>query len=289
MEFGAAIVAAGIGYVLADGLDRFLATYNPAKPPPADKFTSSGVGTLANTLNIASTPHWQRLAAVAGSTVAPAVASMYVRSPMLKSSLEGAAIGSGVKLFSLLWNNVVMPMLKPKSPTDMQASIVARLYPAEISAKMNLDSQQTAVPTGTAFGALSGADVGPFALATAGDTLMPSAADALRRAAGMAGPGGDFPTLQNTWGTGMQSTPGVPPGVATFPTTAQAMHGRGHVGAGPDPSGPSYMPGPPPLPGPGPNGASPHDSTCGCGDKDPFLGFAGFLGDTEDKDVLRVA
>ena len=277
MEFGAAIAAAGFGFVLADGLDRFLATYNPAgAKKPTDKFTSDGAGTLANTLNVASKPNWMRLAAGAGTTVVPAFASMYVRNPLVKSSLEGAAIGAGVKLFSLVWNNLLMPMFKPKDVVSLQKSYIARLYPAEIAASINMAAQQTAVPTGTSFGALSGSqDVGPFALA--GSSPYPDAAQALRAQAGVQGPGGDYPTMQNVWGTGMNSTPGYP-GVSDYPTAAQAMSG---MAAPPSASaGVPYAPGPPPGPGPGPQ-ANPHtDPACGC-IGDPTIGYAAFLGETE--------
>ncbi|KKL83061.1 hypothetical protein LCGC14_1978550 [marine sediment metagenome] len=115
-EFGMAVVSAGFGYIAADGLDRFLATYNPAstEAKPKDKFTSEGAGTLANTLNVASPPGFMRIGAGVGLAAVPAVASYYVDGKFIKSSLQGLALGSGVNLFKTLWNNVLMPMLKPK-------------------------------------------------------------------------------------------------------------------------------------------------------------------------------
>jgi hypothetical protein len=283
-----AVVSGGFGFVLADGVDRWLATYDPAATEkPKDKFTSDGSGTLGNTLNVASPPTFLRIAAGLGTTALPAVAAAFVRNPYLQSSLEGAAIGAGVSLFKTLWNNLLMPALKPKdtSAASLQKSFIARLYPAEIAASINLEQKMTAMSSATT-GALSGppqqagvgahADVGPFALAA--ESPYPDAAQALRQQAGMQGPGGDYPTVQNVWGTGAQSTPGVPPGIAEYPTAAQALTQQtGQVGA--------WAPGPPPGTGPGPQ-ARPHDNgaECAClGDENPFLGF---VGDAEEKDTL---
>ena len=299
-EFGIAIVSAGLGFVLADGLDRMLATYDPtAKELPTDKFTSSGAGTLANTLNVAAAPSWQRVVASIAVTAAPAVGSMYIKNPMLKSSAEGLAIGAGVSLFKTLWSNVLMPMLvgKDTSVDALKKSYIARLYPAEVAARINSrktnDAGAAVTPqmavSSTGSGALSAppeqqmyyppaagvgepADVGPFALAGSSD--YPSAAEALRSQAGM----GDLPTVQHTWGTGGSAAGGI------LPTAAQAMGTGGSAAGGILPTaaqamgmGAAYMPGPPPGPGPGPNierGSDP--AACGCiGDDNQFLGFVG--------------
>lgn len=296
-EFGVAVVSAGFGYVIADGLDRFLATYNPAETDPEkrpkDKFTSDGAGTLANTLNVASPPGFMRIGAGVGLTALPAVASYYVNGKFIKSGLQGLAIGSGVNLFKTLWNNVLMPMLKPKdtSAAALQKSYIARLYPAEVAASINREAKQTAVSSAGGAGALSGApqqagvaqppDVGPFALAAVADSPgYPDAAEALRKQAGMEGtPGNDYPTVQNIMGTG---------GEGDFPTATQAMTaetGRigapaaagnpGQPGVSQEPPKP-WAPGPPPLPGPGPQAGPGEDPECACmGDGDQFLGFMG--------------
>jgi hypothetical protein len=270
-EFAMALVSGGFGFVLADALDRFLATYNPAGTTvPTDKFTSQGTGTLANTLNVASTPNWKRVAAGVGTTALPAIASMFTDSPMLRSSFEGMALGAGVKAFSLLWNNLLMPALRPKDAVSMQKSIIARLYPAEITAATNLAAKQTAAPAGTSFGALSapppppaagvGApDVGPFALANANDDMRPSAADVLRRAAGVS----DYPSAADVL---RQQA-----GMADYPSVADALRRQAGV---------SYQPAGPPEGGTGPQ-ANPHtDPACGCiGDDNQFLGF---IGDAEE-------
>lgn len=267
-ELAISLVSGGFGFVVADGLDRFLATYNPSAEGelPKDKFTSDGAGTLANTLNVASPPGIARVAAGIGMTALPAVAAMYSKGPYMRRSLEGVAIGSGASLFKMLWNNVVMPMLKPKdtSAAAMRKSYIARLYPAEVSAAINREAKQTAVSSGGGAGALSGAgDVGPFALQ--GPESYPNAAEALRAATGVRGtPGNGFPTVQNTWGTGEES----------YPTAQQALYKKeGVVGA-------DWEPGPPPLPGPGPQAAPGEDPACGCiGESNQFLGFVGDEGD----------
>lgn len=292
-QFAVAIVAGGIGFVAADALDRFLATYNPdptkadPKGPPKDKFTSDGAGTLANTLNLAATPNLYRIGAGIGMTALPAVASMFVKHPLVKSSLEGAAIGAGVKLFSLFWNNFLMGhLLKPKdtSTASLQKSYIARLYPAEVAAAINMEQKppQQQVSSGGS-GALSAApqlpqagvgDVGPFALQ--GSSEYPDAAQALRANAGLHG---EFPTMQNVWGTG------------AYPTATQAMHpmhGRPGVGADPVAAAPvptqvvvpapqAYQPGPPAGPGPGPQAAPHKDEGCGCiGERNVYSAFLGY-------------
>ena len=259
-ELGLALVSGGLGYILADGLDRFLATYDPtAAERPKDKFTSDGAGTLANTFNVASPPSWLRLGAGVGAVALPAVGAAFVDQPLVKSSLEGATVGAGVSLFKTLWNNFLMPMLLGKDTTTpaLQKSFIARLYPAEVAAKLNLDAKQQQVSSGGQAGALSGADVGPFAVA--GSPEYPDAAQALLTHTGVQDA---YPSVQNTWGTG---------GPSNYPTAAQAM-GTGASPAG----GVPYSPGPPPGTGPGPQAAPHTDPACGCiGSLDmasPFLG-----------------
>lgn len=301
-------VSAGFGFVVADGIDRLLATYNPsaAEKPPKDKFTSDGAGTLANTLNVASPPSLARVGAGVGLTAVPAVASMYVGKGFLKTGLQGWALGSGIKLLSTVWNNVLMPLLvgKDTSAPALQKSYIARLYPAEVAASINRknagDTKDAQIPVSSAgqAGALSGTegtegnvgqppDVGPFALQDSPG--YPDAAEALRQQAGMsATPGNDYPTVQNVWGTG---------GEGDFPTATQAMAKEtGRVGGAPAAAGnpgqpgvsqeppPPWQPGPPPLPGPGPQAAPGEDPACGCmNDGDQFLGF---IGDEPNEEVL---
>lgn len=251
-------LSGGAMFVLADGLDRLLATYSPsAAERPKDKFTSSGAGTLANTLNIASRPGLIRIGAGVGTVLVPAFASRYVRSPMMRASLEGATIGATVSLFKMAWNNFLMPLLigKDVSPAALQKSYIARLYPSEVSAKINRDQQQ-APP-----GALSGADVGPFALAA--DSPYPDAGQALRQAAGVHG---DSPYPSASQAMGVQ-------GDSPYPSAAQALRREAGMSA----PASDWAPGPPPGTGPGPQ---PADSSCGCGDQ-----FAGFIGDAPESDA----
>jgi hypothetical protein len=285
---GTTAAVAGLGFLALDALDRFLATYNPsAATKPTDKFTSDGAGTLANALNIASTPNLYRVGAAVAVPALSAWASTAVRNPYGRAALEGLAVGGGVNLIKLLWSNVVMPLLTPKdtSTAGLQKSVIARLYPAEIAAHINMAAKQQAVSAGGGSGALSGApgtvgappDVGPFALAGSSD--YPDAAQALRREAGISGPGGDYPSLQNAWGTGGPGGPAQPgSGTGEFPTAAQAM-GTGQP--------PAYQPGPPSTPGPGPQVS--HDGKeCAClgDDGQSTNAFLGFVGDEVEKDTL---
>jgi hypothetical protein len=191
-----ASASAGVGFIAADWLDRILATYDPTLTGdklPKDKFTSDGAGTLANTLNVAAPPHVKRIGAAVGMVLVPAVASVWAKNRYLKHSLEGVAVGAGVKAISLFWSNVLMPMLAPKGadPEQLKKSTIARLYPAEVAAKINVETNNKTASPQTSFGALSdppstgGSDVGPFALA--GSSPYPDTAEALRHNAGMGG------------------------------------------------------------------------------------------------------
>lgn len=283
-ELGIAVLFGGFGFVLADGVDRFLATYNPSATtaPPTNKFTSTGAGTLGNTLNVAARPNMYRLGAGGGMVVAPLVGAYLARrSPKLRSAFEGMAVGTGIKFFSMLWSNVIMPLFTPKDTSvgSLQKSFIARLYPAEVAAHLNLQANQmNAASAGS--GALSApppqlaggaprADVGPFAVGVAGDSPYPDASQALRKAAGIS----EYPTVQQSWGTG---GPG-----SDYPTATQAMgRATGIVGENP------YSPGPPPGQGPGPQ-ATPHtDPACGCIGDDPTIGFAGILSGAPEEEPL---
>lgn len=257
-EMVLATASAGFGFLLADGIDRLLATYNPSATtaPPTDKFTSSGTGTLANTLNVASMPDWKRIAAGVGFIAAPAVGAVFTDG-YARSALEGAAVGAGVNFIKLLVNNVLMPMLigKDTSAPALQKSYIARLYPAEVAAHINKASSQPAP------GALSGAqDVGPFALG--GDSPYPTADQVLR-----AGVSGDspYPTAEQALRAGVS-------GDSPYPTASQALRERAGVSAW-EPSGIS-------TPGPGPQDNGAECDQCGVGD--PTIGFASFLGTPEE-------
>jgi hypothetical protein len=165
-------VGAGVaGFLVADAVDRFLATYNPsAASKPSDKFTSDGAGTLANALNVASAPDLWRYGSLAALTVLPLGGSLFIKHAALRSPARGIGIGAGIKLAATFWTNVLMPMLigKDTSVPALQKSWVARLYPAEVSATLNMKSGTAAVSGSAAgkAGVLSGAgDAGPFALA----------------------------------------------------------------------------------------------------------------------------
>jgi chemotaxis protein histidine kinase CheA len=163
------------GYLLADGVDRFLATYDPANAAKAgpNKFTSDGTGMLGNSLNVASAPDWKRYASLVGLTLMPLGGSLFIENKTIRSSVEGIGLGAGIKLATTLWESLLMPLLvgKDTSAPALQKSWVARLYPAEVSAALNEKAGKAAVSSGGAnstAGTLSGGadrDAGPFALA----------------------------------------------------------------------------------------------------------------------------
>ena len=287
-ELAIAVLSGGVGFVLADAVDRFLATYDPAATEkPKDKFTSDGTGTLANTLNVAARPDWKRAAAAVAMTAAPALGSMAVDHPYVRSTLEGMAIGAGVNGFKLLWNNVVMPLLigKDTSAPALQKSYIARLYPAEVAAHINMTQTppQQAVSAGGGSGALSGTpqagvgspDVGPFALS--GDSPYPTAEAALRKNAGVSGDS-PYPTAE----AALRKNAGVS-GDSPYPTAEAALRQQAGVS-----QPPSYTPGPPSTPGPGPQVSDHHHGDgCGCGvgeaAGDAFLGFIGEPAEESDQ------
>ena len=230
-----------VGFLAADALDRFMATYNPAgTEAPKDKFTSSGTGMLANTMNIAATPNWKRIAVGVAAPVVPAVGAAFVKNKTAKVALEGLALGAGISTLKMLFTTLVIGrLLKPKdtSASALQSSKLARLYPAEISARINIEQKMQALSASGA-GALSGAD----------DRQRPTAAQAM---AGTA----EMPTAQDALRTGLRD----------MPTAAQAMAGTGE----------GWQPGPPPGPGPGPQ---PNDASCGCADAPtPGIRYSAFL------------
>ena len=178
-ELAVAFIFGGLGFASADFLDRYLATYNPSASgaAPTDRFTGGTNGTLANTLNIASPPSMVRLGAGIGITTLFGLGAYVARrSPLGGAALQGATIGAGIKVFQLIWNSWVMPkLLKPADATQatMQASLGARLYPAEVVAQQNLATSPVpyTAPQGLnraqrMAGQLGGPpqDVGPFAV-----------------------------------------------------------------------------------------------------------------------------
>lgn len=249
-EFAATILFGGLGFVVADGIDRLLATYNPsgAAPTSKNKFTSDGAGTLANTLNVAASPSIARIAAGIVATALPGIGSFYVKAPFVRHSLEGASVGAGISLFKTFWNNVVMgSWLGPKDTTtaSLQHSHIARLYPAEVVAAANLRAGQDHA-TGVTFGALSGAthqspglgspgDVGPFAGSLAGSSPYMDVAQALRCQAGLCDdPHGGAPPMGPPPGAPSEAPPPPPPEGhdAGAPEQEPPHHEGGHHGGG---------------------------------------------------------
>lgn len=263
-EVAGAVAIGGLGFLAADGLDRFLSSYNPSSPSkPSDKFVSdpNGAGTLANVLNHGASPNWKRGVAAVGAVLVPAGASLAVDEPVAKASLEAIAIGAGISGVRLLVENVILPAFVPKDATTpaLQKSIIARLVPAQVAAKMAMAQR----PSTT--GALSApADIGPFAMSDS--PAYPDAGQALAQRFGQVSGESKYADASEALRAGLHD----------YPDAAEALRQRAGVSA-------PYTPGPPSLPGPGPSSDS--EQTCGCvGDR-----FAGFLGKpSSDSDLPLV-
>lgn len=249
-ELALAFLSGGLGWAIADGIDRYLATYNPSATttPPTNLFTGGTNGTQANTLNIASPPGLLRIGVGIGVTAVPGILASLVRNPMGKAALQGMMLGSGIKLFGNLWNSYVMAkMLAPANSQQatMQGSLGARLYPAEVVAQQNLalspvpysaptglnqaPGQQAAprqLPAGGVgrggFGVGQGGDVGPYAT-----TVAPPAAPAAPTVA--ACPQGSVVVTASS----------VPPGVSPVNLIWQDSSGNQHVQTPQQPGPPS--------------------------------------------------
>lgn len=262
-------LAATTGFILANGLDRLLATVDPSSSEkPLDKFTSGpdGAGTLANTLNVAAMPNWKRIAAGVGVTAAPAIGAALVdEDSVARGALEGAAVGAGISLFKTLWDSVLMPALvgRDTSTPALQKSYVARLYPAEVAAHIN---RQATPPTTAVSSSGSGAlsdGVPRLPAWLGGDSPYASADQALREHA--MGLHGDSP--YSSAADALRA--GAVAGDSPYASAADAL--RAGVGA----EEPAWQPAGPPEFGPGPQ-ARPHKD-CGCVG-DPTSRFSAFLG-----------
>lgn len=271
VDLAVATTTGAVGFIVADGLDRFLSSYNPSStaPKPTDRFTSDGAGTLGNALNVASAPGALRIAAGIGMTAVPAVASTMVDDALGAAALEGVAIGAGVSTIKMLVQNLLLPMLVPKDATNttLQRSYVARLYPASVAARLYRSQQ----PSTT--GALSGADdPGPYASQPRYMRLLPIHALA---------DSSPYMDTAQALQAGLNDS-------SVYPDSAEALlrQQAGLRGSSPYPdshealrrqAGVSYQPGPPDGPGPGPQDPRDHeDPDCGCAGSmyDSFLGDA---------------
>ena len=182
-ELALAFISGGIGFAIADFLDRYLATYDPSAYQTAGSTLPTGIftggnGTQANTLNIASSPSMIRIGAGVGVTGLLFFGAHMAKGRFAKSALQGAALGAGIKLFSMLWNAYVIGnLLKPAAGVNPTTTSVLglRLYPAEFTAQANLAASPVGGQAGAPFNpglAKPGsrpqqrpglADVGPFA------------------------------------------------------------------------------------------------------------------------------
>lgn len=135
-----------LGYIGADLVDRFLATYDPAAygasgaSLPTDRFTG-GNGTQANTLNIAAQPSMLRLGAAIGMAALPLFGASMIKNSMAKSAAQGFGLGAAIKAGVLVWNGYIVPkVFMPPAGTNptQTSSFGLRVYPAELVAAENL-------------------------------------------------------------------------------------------------------------------------------------------------------
>lgn len=146
-ELALGLVTGGLGYVLTDVLDRFMAT---KKDDPN------------NAALILSTPSVGRMAAQAGLTALPFAAAYFVKQPMGRAALQGFGLGAGIHLVGQLVRTFVLgKMLKDKDYGK-------QLYPDVIVAEATTAQIPPAstVPSGTVTGLPFGVGTTPRGLVT---------------------------------------------------------------------------------------------------------------------------
>lgn len=277
-ELAVAGLSSSVAFVAADAADRWLASYDPSGPPPTDKFTSAGA-TMANTLNQSSPLDAIRVGVGVAAAVLPAAASVVVESPTGKAALRGAALGATASIVGKLFSNWLMPMIVGTEPQDvtpeaLKKSLIARLYPAQVSAHVSLEALKDTKGPFASTGVLSAPQLPPGGLAMlAGDSPYDSASDALRRAAGLLFGDSPYPDTHEA----LMHQAGLH-GDSPYPSTGDALRRQAGMGWSPRGVAEAYTPAGPPGQGPGPRAEPGKDSSaCGCiGDR-----YSAFLGDSD--------
>lgn len=120
------VVFGGAGFVAADLLDRFLATYDPSsKTPPDDKFTGDGEkSTVANALNVANIPSWLRM----GVGLTSCVVLWIVFLVTSNTAAYGMLVGTWIRLFSMVCTHAVTCRF-------LSPDLRRRLFPSETTAR----------------------------------------------------------------------------------------------------------------------------------------------------------
>jgi hypothetical protein len=116
-ELAAAFVSGTIGYIAAEVLGRYVATYGSDSK-------------VTNISNIVGAPDWKQMAAKGGATVVPLAAAYFVRNPMGRSILQGAGLGAGINLLGQLVKTFVLAKLLKDNPTAQ-----TKLFPDIIDAE----------------------------------------------------------------------------------------------------------------------------------------------------------
>lgn len=124
--FAVATGGIALGFILADGLDRFVATRKPTGGVRA--YVGRDAATIIN-----SKPDSMRLAATALGTAAMMAASYYTsrRRPGVSYFFGGLAVGFGVKLLQQLANWYVMPAVFKVGDNKSEDTLANRLFSLE--------------------------------------------------------------------------------------------------------------------------------------------------------------
>jgi hypothetical protein len=130
-ELAFVVGTAGLGWIAADFLGRYLSTTAVTTPGGATANQVNGIpiGALAaNDVVTLIMPGWKNMLGQAVLTVGAGVGAKYAHSPMVKASLQGAMIGVGLHLFADIARPLLANILK-------NTALGQRLYLAEIEAR----------------------------------------------------------------------------------------------------------------------------------------------------------
>jgi hypothetical protein len=150
-EFATGAVMAGLGFVAASLVDRYIATM-------AGTAATGGPGTggtLTDVAAIAAAPGITRIlsqAVLAGVFIAPA---HFVHHPMGKAALQGAGLGVGARLVGQLLEYFVIQKFFGLNSSGGVTAFGSRFYPAEINAT-TVAAQVAATPTASGALGVSG-------------------------------------------------------------------------------------------------------------------------------------
>jgi hypothetical protein len=182
-EFLAAAATAGVGLIAGELLDRWLATYAANKTYAAGETKPA---TLNDATAVLTAPGVGRVAAQGALALAPIGAAMWVRNPLARSVLQGAAIGVGAGLIKTLVMHFVLVKFFATKSDGSATAFGSRLLAPEASAdasKKALADASTGVgrlpqgvgrPFGAGAGRVAARDPGPRAAPPVGVGAPPA-------------------------------------------------------------------------------------------------------------------